>query len=146
VATLLWSHDHQEIPAVSMVIFDIDHFKRVNDSYGHNNGDRVLRQVAQVILDLFLEPEIPIRFGGEEFVVFTSLDCARTFLLAEQVRQEVEAMMFDLGGQSISVTISGGVATHRQDESLDDFMHRADQLLYAAKNGGRNKVVQEPRD
>ena len=141
VASLLWSHDHHEIPVVSMVIFDIDHFKRVNDSYGHNNGDQILSQVARVILDVFVEPDIPIRFGGEEFVVFTSSDCARTFLLAEQVRREIEAMVFDLGELSIQVTISGGVDTHRTDESLEDFMHRADQLLYAAKNGGRNKVV-----
>ncbi|MBV5336762.1 MAG: GGDEF domain-containing protein, partial [Deltaproteobacteria bacterium] len=70
VAALLWEHDHQETPDVSMVIFDIDHFKKINDTYGHPNGDRVLREVAQIVLRHSRETDIPIRFGGEEFIVF----------------------------------------------------------------------------
>lgn len=139
VAALLWSHDHQEIAEVSMVIFDIDHFKVVNDTYGHKNGDLVLGQLARVILSHAQKSEIPIRFGGEEFVIFMSYGCDAAFALAERVRKEIEAMLFDLGETVIRVTISGGVAQRQRNEALDDFMHRADQLLYRAKNSGRNQ-------
>ena len=139
VASLLWSHDHHEIPDVSMVIFDIDHFKRVNDTYGHKSGDLVLRQVAQVVLRLSQDPAIPIRFGGEEFVVFMPSDGHAAFVLAERVRQEVEASRFELGDVAIQITISGGVTAHLKDEVLDDFIQRADKLLYLAKNDGRNQ-------
>ena len=146
VAALLWEHDHHEIPEVSMVIFDIDHFKKVNDTYGHNNGDVVLSQVAGEILRQSQEPAIPIRFGGEEFVVFMPSECGAAFELAERVRKKVEAMEFDLGATAIRVTISGGVAAHRKGEVLDDFMNRADQLLYKAKENGRNQTMAERRN
>jgi len=144
VAALLWSHDHHEISELSMAIFDIDHFKNVNDSHGHKNGDRVLREVAGVILGQ--SPEIPIRFGGEEFLVFIPDRHEAAFCLAERVRREVEAMRIDLGGAVIQVTISAGIATHRQGETLDDFMHRADQRLYLAKNNGRNQTMPGPEN
>lgn len=145
VAALLWEHDHHEIAEVSMVIFDIDHFKKVNDTYGHNNGDVVLGQVAGVILRQALEPAIPIRFGGEEFVVFLPAACSAAFDLAERVRREVEALEFDLGDTLIRVTISAGVAAHRKGEVLDNFMNRADELLYKAKENGRNQTMVERR-
>ena len=144
VAALLWSHDHHEISELSMAIFDIDHFKNVNDSHGHKNGDRVLREVAGVILRQ--SPEIPIRFGGEEFLVFIPDRYEAAFGLAERVRREVEAMRIDLGGTIIQVTLSAGIAAHRRGETLDDFMHRADQLLYLAKNNGRNQTMSEPEN
>ncbi|MEI7431402.1 MAG: sensor domain-containing diguanylate cyclase [Betaproteobacteria bacterium] len=143
VATLLWEHDHHEALEVSMVIFDIDHFKRVNDTYGHQNGDLILREVAQVVLRHSQETDIPIRFGGEEFVIFMPSDGHAAFALAERVRREVESMKFDLGESVVNVTISGGVTVHRKAESLDDFMHRGDQLLYKAKNQGRNQTMSE---
>ena len=143
VAALLWSHDHHEISELSMAIFDIDHFKNVNDSHGHKNGDRILREVAGVILRQ--SPEIPIRFGGEEFLVFIPDRHEAAFALAERVRREVEAMRIDLGGAVIQVTLSAGIATHCQGETLDDFMHRADQFLYLAKNNGRNQTIPEPK-
>lgn len=145
VAALLWEHDHHEIPEVSMVIFDIDHFKKVNVTYGHNNGDVVLSQVAGVILRQSQEPAIPIRFGGEEFVVFMPAECGAAFELAERVRREIEAMEFDLGDTVIRATISGGVTAHQQGEALDEFMNRADQLLYKAKENGRNQTMVERR-
>ena len=143
VAALLWSHDRHEIPELSMAIFDIDHFKAVNDTHGHKNGDRVLKEVAGAVLAHVQEQDIPIRFGGEEFVVFipASHDTARC--LAESVRLDVEALRVELGGPVIQVTISAGIATHRKGETLDDFMHRADQFLYRAKNNGRNQTLSE---
>ncbi|MBS1229074.1 MAG: hypothetical protein H6R17_2351 [Proteobacteria bacterium] len=144
VAALVWSHDHHEIPELSMAIFDIDHFKNVNDSHGHKNGDLILREVAEIILRQ--SPEVPIRFGGEEFLVFIPDSHEAAFALAERVRREVEAKRIDLGDAVIQVTISAGIATHRRDETLDDFMHRADQLLYRAKNNGRNQTMPEPKN
>jgi two-component system cell cycle response regulator len=141
VATLLWEHDRHETLQVSMVIFDIDHFKKVNDGFGHQSGDLVLREVAQILLRLSRESDIPIRFGGEEFVVFMLADCAAALAYAEEVRQAVEAAVLDVDEASLRVTISGGVTAHRKDESLEDFMQRADQLLYLAKRQGRNRML-----
>lgn len=141
VAALLWSHDRHEIPELSMAIFDIDHFKHINDSHGHKNGDKVLREVAGAIRRQ--SPEIPIRFGGEEFLVFIPDSLEAAHQLAERVRCDVEAMRVELGDALVQVTISAGIASHRRGEALDDFMHRADQLLYQAKRSGRNRALCE---
>lgn len=141
VTALLAAHDAEENSEVAMVIFDIDYFKRVNDTYGHNNGDLILSQAAAVILRQSREPEIPIRFGGEEFVIFMPKNAAAALDLAERVRKEVEAMQFKLENVTLRVTISGGVAARLKDEALADFMHRADQALYQAKENGRNQIV-----
>lgn len=143
VAALLWSHDHDEIAEAAMVIFDIDHFKSVNDTYGHPQGDRILAQVAQVVLKNSRETDIPIRYGGEEFIVFIPNSGAAALAFAERIRREVEETSFDLGNTRIRVTISGGIAAHRKHESLDDFMQRADQRLYISKNNGRNRTTAE---
>jgi diguanylate cyclase (GGDEF)-like protein len=144
VAALLWKHDRNEIPDLSMAMFDIDHFKKVNDTYGHKSGDLILARVAGVIFDHSLEHVIPIRFGGEEFVVFMPADVRVALAFAETVRKEIEILQFDLGGAVvIQTTISCGVTAHRQSEVLEDFMHRADSLLYQAKSAGRNQSVCE---
>ena len=143
VAALLDSHESGKITDVSMVIFDIDHFKRVNDTYGHKHGDLVLSQVAAVVRRQSRGTDIPIRFGGEEFLVFLPANIASAFALAERVRKEVEGLILELDSATIKVTISGGVATHTLGESLEDFMHRADQFLYHAKENGRNRNVFE---
>jgi diguanylate cyclase (GGDEF)-like protein len=143
VASLLASHESGEVAAVSMVIFDIDHFKQVNDKYGHKHGDLVLSRIATVVLKQTRENDIPIRFGGEEFVVFLPATVATATLLAERVRKAVEELDIELDGGHIRVTISGGIALFRPDETLEDFMHRADQCLYKAKEGGRNRNVSE---
>lgn len=145
IPDLLERHDKRDVSDVSMVIFDIDHFKRVNDTYGHQNGDRVLSQVAAVVLRHSVEPEIPIRFGGEEFVVFLPGSREDAFDLAERIRLEVESLSFDLGDAVIKITVSGGVASRLDNEPLDDFMHRADALLYKAKKSGRNQNIVEQR-
>ncbi|MBS1158970.1 MAG: hypothetical protein H6R15_1389 [Proteobacteria bacterium] len=144
VAALLWKHDRNEIPDLSMVMFDIDHFKRVNDTYGHKSGDLILARVGGVIFDHSPDPVIPIRFGGEEFVVFMPADGGAALTFAEAVRKEIEMLQFDLGGGIvIQITTSCGVTAHRKREVLEDFMHRADSLLYMAKAGGRNQSVFE---
>jgi len=139
VDALLARHRAGTLPEVSMAIFDIDNFKKVNDSHGHKNGDLVLSQVAQVLLEQAAAHDIPIRFGGEEFVVFIPRAAPLARELAERVRQAVQALRIDLGTAVISVTISGGTAGYKPGETLETFMHRADTYLYEAKRNGRNQ-------
>lgn len=143
VGDMLTSHDQGSIAQASMVIFDIDHFKQVNDTYGHHSGDIVLSQVAAILLRFSGETDIPVRFGGEEFIIFTPYDSTHAFALAENIRTAVEQSEYDLGGSVVSVTISGGVAMHQRGESMESLMQRADQFLYAAKKNGRNRNVVE---
>lgn len=143
VATLLWNHDHGDLPEASAAIFDIDHFKKVNDTYGHHRGDEILAAVGRALLDHCPETAIPIRFGGEELVVFAPMGKDEMRSFAERVRLAVEAMSCPVDGEMIRITLSGGVAGHSIDESIENLMQRADRLLYEAKSGGRNRIVAE---
>ncbi len=125
-----------------ILMLDIDHFKNINDSYGHVTGDSVLRQTAQLIQDNLREVDLVGRYGGEEFMVLlpeTSLGDA--VIAAERVRRAVAAAEFSAG---ITVTISGGLATYR-GERLEEFVDAADQCLYQAKNNGRD-CIRSPLD
>lgn len=123
---------------VSTIVIDIDHFKTVNDSYGHDAGDRVLRQVAELIRTAIRETDIAARWGGEEFVVVlpdTTPEIA--FVVAERIRTMVEN-----GMKNIGVTVSCGVATLAAGTTgLAELIKQADERLYMAKGGGRNQVV-----
>lgn len=117
----------------SLMILDIDHFKRVNDDQGHLYGDQVLQQTARLLDDCARDTDIVVRYGGEEFVILmpeTSLDGAAAF--AERLRLEIE--------QDLPITVSCGAAFAREDDSADALFLRADQALYAAKNAGRNRA------
>ncbi|MDO8932353.1 MAG: GGDEF domain-containing protein [Rhodocyclaceae bacterium] len=129
----------------SLLITDIDHFKRVNDSYGHLFGDRVIRAVAQILKDNVKGKDTAARYGGEEFVILlpdTPLDGARH--LAEKIRAAVEKFRIkraDSNEAVANITVSLGVANYRNGESGSDFVARADAALYASKNQGRNRVT-----
>lgn len=135
-------HQRYDNP-VSLVIFDIDHFKRVNDTYGHQTGDEVIRAVAGITSQLVRETDFAGRYGGEEFVVLlpgTNLDGAAQF--AERLRASVEQQVLDYQGSPLTFTISLGVATISDD--IVDYLallERADKALYASKEGGRNMVT-----
>jgi diguanylate cyclase (GGDEF)-like protein len=128
-----------------LLIFDIDHFKRVNDTYGHPAGDSVLRHLVECALDALGDHDCLGRFGGEEFAVLlddgSSLRCRQ---VAEQLRASVEAAKFDIGSCSISITISIGATLCRSSESFSEVYARADAALYEAKHSGRNRVVMAP--
>ncbi len=131
---------------VSLMMLDIDHFKRINDTYGHQAGDLVLVTIANVMLATIREEDVLGRFGGEEFILFaldTPLDKARIF--AERVRRKIEDEIIVLEGdpRSIRVTMSIGVITITPDGDydLDQLISQADINLYKAKDGGRNRVV-----
>lgn len=126
---------------LAVVFFDVDHFKRINDSYGHLAGDRVLVELCSICKSRVRESDHIGRYGGEEFVLIlpeTTYDAA--FGVAEKLRSAVEKSVVVCEEQTISVTASFGVASYKDGESLDALFNRADQSLYRAKEGGRNRV------
>lgn len=129
----------------SLLFIDIDHFKRVNDTFGHAFGDQVLRAVGQLLRELTPEDALPARLGGEEFALLmpaSPLGDARS--LAHRLRERVAAARIKRHGQvdeHSRITISIGVTAWRPGEPAGAFMERADQALYASKGGGRNKVT-----
>jgi diguanylate cyclase (GGDEF)-like protein len=126
---------------VALVIVDIDHFKRVNDTFGHRVGDEVLRSVAKVILDQCDgKQRIGYRYGGEELaLILTGDNAARSPELAETIRGTVESLRFK--GNDLFVAVSIGVAQAGGDRDNDSLVKRADSGLYLAKQQGRNRVV-----
>ena len=127
-------------------MLDIDHFKRVNDTYGHTLGDEVLREVAVRLASSVRAVDLPCRYGGEEFVVVmpaTRLtDAAR---IAERIRLAVAGETFPVGEKEISVTVSLGVsASAGAEDRPESLLRRADEALYEAKAAGRNQVVVRP--
>ncbi len=126
---------------VAMLMLDIDHFKRVNDTYGHNQGDVVLRRVAAEILSSSRGSDIPMRLGGEEFAIFVVGDAvAHAAQFAERLRVQIAALRFDAPMAGRTITVSIGIAIRQLQETLLDFMQRADKALYTAKSTGRNRV------
>ena len=126
--------------ALSLILFDIDFFKRINDGHGHPAGDAVLRQITEVAKDSFAETDLLARVGGEEFAVLVpaTLEAARA--KAERFRANVEAYAFMWQETRIPVTVSLGVADLASGESGAGLYKRTDELLYASKHGGRNRV------
>jgi diguanylate cyclase (GGDEF)-like protein len=125
--------------SLSVVLFDVDHFKRINDTHGHSVGDHVLRQVARGIAGQVRETDLAARWGGEEFIVLlanTGLESAH--ICAERIRRTVSMMSTPTGEP---VTISGGAVQMQSGETITDLLGRADELLYRAKREGRNRVA-----
>jgi len=129
---------------LSCMLFDIDDFKKCNDTYGHLFGDAVLKEIATRMLQTVRRTDIVARYGGEEFIIImpqTSLDGA--YIQAERIRKVIEEKPFDYVGKSVKITISGGVAEVVQKETLtvEDLLRIADQCLYQAKRNGKNRVI-----
>jgi diguanylate cyclase (GGDEF)-like protein len=125
----------------SLVMMDIDKFKKINDTYGHQIGDQVLRTFAAVIRSILRKTDFCGRYGGEEFlIVLTQTDLQAAKLFAERIRDCVENSFFpDLGPDS-RVTVSIGLAEHRMQENIEKTISLADESLYKAKKRGRNRV------
>jgi len=126
---------------LGLLILDLDLFKNVNDTYGHDAGDIVLKFIAGILQNLFGKTAVVCRWGGEEFTVllWKGEDSVR---LAERIRREIEAAEIDIGGKVIHVTVSIGVCTveDRSSVSIGELIKSADQCLYQAKDAGRNQV------
>jgi two-component system cell cycle response regulator len=140
LARLVSAH-HASTAALSLVVFDIDHFKKINDTWGHAAGDAVLKQVAAVVRSQIRERDTFCRVGGEEFALLLegTLLAAAT-LAAEFVRGAIEMADFVFEGHRIPVTMSLGVAEYQAGEDGPSLFKRADARLYDAKHGGRNRV------
>lgn len=134
---------------LAAIMFDIDHFKHVNDTYGHINGDKVIKMIADTTLSLVRTTDIAARYGGEEFILLLpETRAAEAAEVAERLRARVEATPVDTGGEVIAVTASFGVsdrldasATLSSDALLAAFISHADEALYRSKNNGRNRVT-----
>lgn len=128
---------------LSLIVLDIDHFKRINDHHGHDAGDTVLREVAACLKDKVRASDIVFRYGGEEFVLLlANTDQHGASLLAERIRQALEDKEIFIEKDSmVRITASLGVATLCEAETQEGLFKRADQALYRAKGMGRNRVV-----
>ncbi|MEP1382240.1 MAG: diguanylate cyclase [Paraglaciecola sp.] len=129
--------------SLSLVSIDIDHFKSINDQYGHDAGDRVIRSVADSISNNIRSSDFAFRFGGEEFLILLPqtniLDAQK---LAKKVHKNITSTPVNLEARNVDITISAGVAEFNFEESnLEATLKRADEALYKAKNQGRNQVV-----
>lgn len=123
----------------SLIMADIDHFKSVNDTYGHQVGDAVLREVGQIISSAIRKSDIFGRYGGEEFIIICpKTSSEQALILAEKIRQEIENFDFTEVGHK---TISLGISSLIDNDEVEDMIKRADDALYKAKNDGRNKTV-----
>ena len=130
---------------LSLIMFDIDKFKNVNDTLGHSVGDQVLIQTAQVVSSQLRAADIFGRIGGDEFVIILpGTNAQQAFPMAERIRAEVALRMLETAKQPVTVTISmgiAGIAENSNDDDLETLMHQADLALYAAKAAGRNETV-----
>ncbi|MCS3902749.1 diguanylate cyclase (GGDEF)-like protein [Methylohalomonas lacus] len=127
--------------AVTLITLDIDHFKEVNDNHGHQAGDQVIRQIADVIRQHTRDTDTLCRWGGEEFLLLLS-DCslANARERAESIRAAINSEIIQVGNHAIGVTVSLGLAEYRHNEDMATFISRADKALYAAKSRGRDQV------
>ena len=135
--------NRHEPNALSLLMIDIDHFKRVNDSYGHVEGDQVLRHTANLIRSMLRPGDLCARYGGEEFcALLPDVDQTQAMHIAERLREALASTSFTLGsGATLSVEVSIGMAQWDKHGSLSQLQQQADQALYVAKQSGRNRVV-----
>ena len=125
----------------SAITIDIDFFKKINDTYGHDGGDEVLKAFANMILECPRACDVSCRLGGEEFVVILpETDLAGALIIAERIRERIEVMEVDCNDECIRLTASLGVCTHCKDVNIDTLLKNADKALYKAKAEGRNRV------
>lgn len=136
------AHRHQS--AMSLLILDFDHFKQINDNYGHTTGDNVLREFVECTTQALRKTDMLFRFGGEEFVIILpGVSVTGASLAAERLRGIIEKHVFNNRQGSVPVTISIGTASLTMQDTAKTMIERADKALYSAKNAGRNRVCSE---
>lgn len=129
---------------LSLVVLDIDHFKDVNDNYGHSTGDHVLRTFADIVSNSIRSTDILFRAGGEEFILLLSNTGAKgAALIAGRIRKKIAKADFSHGEIEIPITASLGIASFKEDDTCETLFDRADKAMYAAKHAGRNCVRTE---
>lgn len=136
----LWQKNKNEL---LLAMLDLDHFKRINDNYGHLAGDKVLKIIANELRKRLRPSDFMARFGGEEFVLLIPNSSVREGLaLLEKLRKAIEACPFHFKGEPVTITVSMGLTAFRQGERHETALQRADQALYRAKDEGRNRIEQ----
>jgi diguanylate cyclase (GGDEF)-like protein len=123
----------------SIIMFDVDNFKQINDNYGHNKGDQTLQEISAIVKNTLRNSDKLFRWGGEEFIILlpeTSLENAR--IVAEKLRRSIESNPFNM--RHGNVTVSLGVGEYKEDEGPDQLILRIDNALLNAKSNGRNKI------
>lgn len=139
-----WELSRRNKQPISMLMIDLDHFKQVNDTFGHDAGDIILKGVTQQIQTVARTTDMIFRYGGEEFVLIlnnTGTDGAA--IIAERIREAIENARFEYDPHQVPVTVSVGVATQCNTGSKESLIQQADRNLYAAKKAGRNRVYCE---
>src|SRR5690606_12400862 len=130
--------------SLGLVFLDIDHFKEVNDTWGHPTGDAVLRMVGQTLANGMRTADVPVRWGGDEFLVaLPVIDAATLVRAAELLRMLVDHSWLDHTGGRITVTVSAGAVMLREEEAIAEALARADALIYACNREGRDLVTGE---
>ena len=128
---------------LSLVMVDIDHFKKVNDTFGHTEGDQILCKISSLLKNSVRRKDTVARYGGEEFIlILPEAGLEQSFVIAERIRQLVEKTLFEVGRAQVNLTLSMGISnfpSHRV-KSKEELIKMADQALYDAKRGGRNRV------
>jgi len=143
VERMLASHARGVISGLALIMLDVDHFKHINDSYGHGTGDTVLEALGAAILDTCRKVDVPVRIGGEEFAIFIitrNPEEGRRF--AQRLRKFFMQQTFRCEDHEFHVTLSAGVANHLHKEDIVTLIQHADTALYEAKEGGRNRVCE----
>jgi diguanylate cyclase (GGDEF)-like protein len=123
---------------LSLIMFDIDNFKEINDTYGHSVGDYVLKKIADITRETIRMNDYFVRWGGEEFIIISpETNLEKVHALAERLRRTIESYRFNKVGK---VTVSFGVTEIKKEDTEDTFVKRADKVMYEAKIGGKNRV------
>lgn len=137
-----WQRDSSSLV---LAIWDIDFFKKINDSYGHKAGDKVLSTIAQLLNKRVRQSDFFARYGGEEFVMLLPETTAEEALkLADNLRESIKSCSFHYRGEDVRVTVSCGISRFSEGDTVDQVFERADKALYAAKDQGRNRCVLAP--
>jgi diguanylate cyclase (GGDEF)-like protein len=132
----------EKATSLGVLYMDADHFKDVNDTFGHKTGDAVLRMVSQSMANGLRRGDLPVRWGGEEFLaLLPGIDVAGLAIAAERVRMLVENSWIQQDETQVRVTVSVGATMAVPDEGVDDLADRADRLMYTSKRAGRNRVT-----
>ena len=138
-----WARHRRYRSPVSVALFDLDHFKAINDSLGHGAGDLAIRRFGELLRAAVRSSDLPCRYGGEEFaVLFPETSARAAFAVAERVRKALEREPFSSDGKTFRVTVSAGIAdtADLEEDERHQLLFRADQALYAGKDEGRNRV------
>ncbi|MEW5950522.1 MAG: GGDEF domain-containing protein [Elusimicrobia bacterium] len=130
--------------SLGLMILDIDHFKKINDSYGHQAGDAVLKKVAEIIRENVYETDFVARYGGEEFaLIMPRAQADGALRKAEYIRKLIESEVFEAGAEKIKITVSAGIAHYPKDaQKIEELINKADSALYKAKESGRNRICE----